>query len=757
MTPGARASFKHGKPTPRQEQAIKVALETPDIALIIGPPGTGKTQVIAALERRISELGEQQNVQHQVLISSFQHDAVENALHRTEVFGLPGIKVGGRKAADGNDRIEQWCRNTRAAVDTSLAGYESEEPQLATLKRLHESLATLRLAALAPEQRRAELEKLSACLDALTKSRTGIRISPNLMEDWREYVAETPAVVRRGKQDAALLLRKVRGLRVTAAGFADDGRERLLDLIAACEWVGGMPEQLVERLRAIGTIDSLADSRVLKDLKDAKDALLDALTDYRPLSIRHRLDARGQSLLRAIETAIEDRLKESRLGKAGVLSRYRDALALDPVRTADTVREYAMIVGATCQQAASKHMANLKSLSGIEDSGITFNSVIIDEAARANPLDLFIPMSMAQRRIVLVGDHRQLPHLLEPQVEEEVAQAHDLTDDQRDLYKESLFERLWKQLKQREQQDEVTRVVMLNVQFRMHEVLGNFVSREFYEKEGLDPVESGRPASAFLSDVKGHEGRVCCWIDVPPGDGDSRESREGVPSWRRKSEAVKVAREAKRLLDACGDEVSVGVITFYSAQRDEIFREMAHSGLARRDEETGEWVIEENYRTTRDGEERLRVGTVDAFQGKEFDIVLLSVVRSNKHRLNKADAGEESFENSANKKYGHLRLSNRMNVAMSRQRSLLIAVGDQSDGGVRRRRQGRAGAERIPATLHGGARSCSLIATVICAPRTRRRPETAKTCSGRCMRGRFSIRMSGGVRVSTCFRKPRWD
>jgi superfamily I DNA and/or RNA helicase len=71
------------------------------------------------------------------------------------------------------------------------------------------------------------------------------------------------------------------------------------------------------------------------------------------------------------------------------------------------------------------------------------------------------------------------------------------------------------------------------------------------------------------------------------------------------------------------------------------------------------------------------VGTVDAFQGKEFDIVLLSVVRSNRKTLPQSEASDEVFEKAANSKYGHLRLSNRMNVAMSRQRSLLIAVGDR--------------------------------------------------------------------------------
>jgi hypothetical protein len=677
LTAGALASFKHGKPTDRQAEAIKAALETPDIMLIIGPPGTGKTQVIAALERRISELGEEQNVQHQVLISSFQHDAVENALQRTRVFGLPGIKVGGRRDSESNDLIERWCAQTRAEVEQNIEQRESAEPQLATLKRVHESIATLRLAALAPDQRRVELERLNACLEELALSRGGVRVSPELMSQWRDYMREAPVAVRHGPQDRALLLRKVRGLRVSAVGHADDGRERQLELLAACEMFGGMSEKLVERLRAIRPATPFADGDTVT-LTALKNEMLDALTDYRPPTVRHRLDARGLSLLGALEIAIEDRLKASRLGTAGVLSRYHDALALEPVRASETVREYAMIVGATCQQAASKPMANLKSLSGVVDSGIAFNTVIIDEAARANPLDLFIPMSMAQRRIVLVGDHRQLPHLLEPKIEEEVAQAHGLTAAEREAYKESLFERLWKQLKHREQLDNVKRVVMLDVQFRMHPVLGDFVSREFYEKEGLDAVKSGRLGSDFMSEVPGHKGRVCCWIDVPQGGDDARESKRGLPSWSRRAEAATVAREAKRLLDACGDEVSIGVITFYSAQRDEIFQQLEYMGLARQEAESSEWVIEDGYRTTRGGDERLRVGTVDAFQGKEFDIVLLSMVRSNNDKLPAADTGDEGFDAVATRKYGHLRLSNRMNVAMSRQRSLLITVGDRA-------------------------------------------------------------------------------
>ncbi len=134
-----------------------------------------------------------------------------------------------------------------------------------------------------------------------------------------------------------------------------------------------------------------------------------------------------------------------------------------------------------------------------------------------------------------------------------------------------------------------------------------------------------------------------------------------------------------RLLNACGSEVSIGVITFYSAQRDEIFQQLAHHpSITARDEESREWQITEEWRRTPSGNERLRIGTVDAFQGKEFDIVLLSVVRSNAIRLSTDGQAVDLFDKAANRKYGHLRLSNRMNVAMSRQRSLLVAVGDRA-------------------------------------------------------------------------------
>ena len=127
LTSHARQSFREGKPTEMQERAVKVAIETPDVALIIGPPGTGKTEVIAALERQLADLNEGRSIAQQVLISSFQHDAVETALDRTEVYGLPAVKVGSRSQS-GTDPVETWRLAQHAKVASELESLEEQDP-----------------------------------------------------------------------------------------------------------------------------------------------------------------------------------------------------------------------------------------------------------------------------------------------------------------------------------------------------------------------------------------------------------------------------------------------------------------------------------------------------------------------------------------------------------------------------------------------------------------------------------------------------
>ena len=237
---------------------------------------------------------------------------------------------------------------------------------------------------------------------------------------------------------------------------------------------------------------------------------------------------------------------------------------------------------------------------------------------------------------------------------------------------------------------------MLDTQFRMHPVLGDFVSQHFYESAKLGKVHSGRGAEDFLfSDIflngmkelgNHYRDRVCQWINVAPTEG--KMSKRGT-SRIREAEAERVADEVRRVMEAGGSSLSVGVITFYAAQRDLIMEKLSHTrvnGTPLMVKQEGGYEPHDDFKWTRkqnaDGsfsqEERLRVGSVDAFQGKEFDVVLLSCVRTYQpvkpSKAQSADADER--EKQLNRQFGFLRLPNRMNVAMSRQRQMLICVGD---------------------------------------------------------------------------------
>lgn len=668
----AKSCFK-GVPTKRQIEALERAINTPDIALIVGPPGTGKTQVIAALQRRLAETLGDNSLQHQVLISSYQHDAVDNALNRAEVFGLPAVRIGGR--GGGVDPVGVWCERKRKEISVRLDAIQQSEPLTQPLEELDRRITALRLASMSAQERQTQFEQIDILLRQLFD--LDVRLPTHIKDRWDEFLAQQKRVeTQRQANEPSGLVRLVRALRTSSIGFADDGPDRAHQLertlrrsnvkLQDSEW------GLLQRLATVADATE-ADEADLAELAAFKRSMLDRLSpDYRPPQLKQALSGEALGLLAEIEHAIDAPLRQSRRGISAVVASYHAALSQAPNEAARAVREYASIVGATCQQSAGKAMSSLKELSDLDASeGIEFDTVVIDEAARANPLDLFVPMAMARRRIILVGDHRQLPHLVQRELEDELISRQSLTEAQAKAYEQSLFERLVKQLREQEKVDNIKRVVMLDTQYRMHPTLGDFISKQFYESEGLDVLHSGRPAQDFVHTIPGYQGKCAAWLDVPLQDGKEKFLK---PGYERRAEAISIAKEVKRIADSCGPSLSIGVISFYRAQCDLILDSLADEGLA--EEEDGEIRIARSYRQTESGDERLRVGTVDAFQGKEFDVVFLSVVRANDVVIPDQKEGEDR-ERLLNSKYGHLRLANRLNVAMSRQRKLLVAVGDK--------------------------------------------------------------------------------
>jgi superfamily I DNA and/or RNA helicase len=230
----------------------------------------------------------------------------------------------------------------------------------------------------------------------------------------------------------------------------------------------------------------------------------------------------------------------------------------------------------------------------------------------------------------------------------------------------SLFQRLFTLLREREQVDGIRRTVTLDVQYRMHPVLGEFVSRTFYEPHG-EGFRSGGAPESFAHGLARYGNASAAFVHVPRERGTELRGR----SKSRPAEARWMATEVRRILDE-RPELSVGVVAFYRAQIDLLNQELAAVGVTEALDDGG-YRVRAEWKAGHDGRgrvvERLRVGTVDAFQGREFDVVLLSMARCNTR------SGGTPLE--LRRRLGHLMLENRLCVAMSRQRRLLVVVGDR--------------------------------------------------------------------------------
>ena len=662
LKPVIREVFGKGLPTQRQREAIEYALNTPDVCLIQGPPGTGKTKVITAIERCLAVLADEGvEPSHRILVCAAQHDAVENVAQRTEVFGLPTMKVGKRRrSADSSFDPAQAFIDERTEQLRARVRVPPEAERLSQARNI--VLSCVRTRSL-PSEQASRIREIVRVLDGL--------LPPALRDKALERATglERPAGVG-DLEEAEKLVKAARGIRVEGASFSDDGPVKARVALQRLAAVLTPDERaFLERCSAVEPESAppwLADGVPLRD------ALIDRLTQP-PGPAEPQLDEETQRLLVEVLDAVDRRVAASRAGDEAVVVSYLNDLESDPDAVRETLQHYTVVLASTLQQAAGNEMRRVR---GIDEGQTTFESVIVDEAARANPLDLFIPLSMAKRRVVLVGDHRQLPHLLEPDVERQLAEGVEQGTVEKqtlDAIEASLFERMWVLLRALQNKDTIERTVTLNAQYRMHPVLGGYVSKNFYEIHEDGVIESPRDAAEFRHDLPGYvkdgSPRVAAWLNVAADGRLGREVRGTSKS--RPVEARAIAKEVRRLIEH-DSKLTFGVIAFYSAQVDEIGSAMVEAGLTEKANNERGWRVSEKWATTLNHEgktvERLRIGTVDAFQGKEFDVVFLSVTRSN-------DLPGRTDEEQR-RKFGHLMLENRLCVAMSRQQRLLVAVGD---------------------------------------------------------------------------------
>ncbi len=656
--------FKHD-PTPKQIEAIDVALNTPDIALVQGPPGTGKTTVVTAiLERLNEEYDKTKSIRGQILVSGFQHDAVENIVARLSVNALPAVKFG-RRSGDSEftedavtEKINKWCSNVAENI-------RNKNPQIAQTED-QVRLAELFVAYSLCPSKNNTVSLMKRILDLPRDV-----ISEDITSEAEEIINSLQTEL---KSNDPSTLRLVRALRVSEAAFVDDGAARAVDLLDKIEDGPANPDLSV--LEKAARWRSGKPLSFLPELRKLKEALL---YKYLP-SPDFRTEKPREDVLRLVATVsqlLEKKLNSTNKRDA-ILAEFLHELEDNPDGVREAIEDYNFVYAATTQQAVGKDIIRSKNKNVRYDQRtemVKYDTVIIDEAARTSPRDLLIPMSQAEKRIILVGDHRQLPHL----IDEEVARALEGDDSSGppvdvDFVKKSMFEYLFNRLKKLEEKDDIKRTVTLDAQYRTHPLLGDFASNNFYQKYN-EGYRSPLSESHFEQRLQGIENKAAIWIDVPNSQG--KEAVLPSRSRQRVSEAKVIAEHVNKWIGSEeGSGLSFGVISFYKAQVFAVYEALQKFGITERAQD-GTWQICQEYRFLENGEERLRIGTVDAFQGMEFDIVFLSMVRSqDMNALPPHIRNEEDYKKKQQKLFGHLMSENRLCVSMSRQKKVLAIVGD---------------------------------------------------------------------------------
>ena len=300
----------------------------------------------------------------------------------------------------------------------------------------------------------------------------------------------------------------------------------------------------------------------------------------------------------------------------------------------------ANVVGATCSISASQRFL---------ERHPAFDFVVIDEVSKANPTELLLP-ALLGKRVILVGDHKQLPPFVGIDsealgFEQTAAELGTTKADVKAAVGRCLFKDRFDSLRG---VSSGSRAMMLPMQYRMHSQIMACMNR-FYAgglKMGLASQDSQRQhgieSVAWLS-LDAH----VVWIDIPSTPDWFSRAEGGTKSSVNPLEADAVARVTLELARAVSDassasvpQMEIGVISLYAGQMRRINNNLANA-----------------TRPTPEVWRRLRCRTVDQFQGMERDIIILSLCANG--------AAPSEF----------LRQPERVNVAMSRARRLLVIVG----------------------------------------------------------------------------------
>ena len=354
------------------------------------------------------------------------------------------------------------------------------------------------------------------------------------------------------------------------------------------------------------------------------------------------LEPQTRELAERIKNSCHERL-DARIDSREVrqiLGTWLDSVEGSFLELQDRLRRGANLVFATCLGATKR---NVDAVGGF---GV-YDWVLVEEAARAWPTELAIPLARGVRW-TLVGDHRQLPAHRRDDIEqvlvqcaqaedEELADHGDSLSDYRAVF--DLFGKLFEDGPAAGGSAVLKRPVgRLNRQFRMRGDIAEIVSRAFYAEDGgLETDPSAEVPAGLTTPVSLAEHPVV-WIDTT----DLPEARD-QPRWSNPGEARFIAE----LLGSAGPRS-----VLIDQTREEPLAILTPWG------QQAKLII-----NTVGPDFKRFVHTVSAFQGREAGIVIVSLVRDR-------NRGESPV-----RRLGFAIRPELVDVMLSRARRLLVIVG----------------------------------------------------------------------------------
>lgn len=657
---------------PSQKDAIERALSVEDFLLVQGPPGTGKTTIITEMVKLFVEQDKR------ILICSKNNLAVDNVLEKCQKLFYDKEKINKMQCLRLG-KEEKVIPNVKKVLPRPLT--------LTIQKDVKERSAKAREQYKQDETKRRNLyetaiqetESIFELMQIFSGERTCYQIMLRLIQQslWTPFLG--PTKKREVIQHIQVVIRQMEW-------FLNDfwdllfverimvSSKRVQDYCAGinvlCNMISRIENDFSEAKFRYGMIFGNRKEEMLSVVgnfpKHSKDLTrrMEALYAYPGNGAVSRMKKPENHMSMDCGDISQYRLKmkeeveesKSRLFMwENVLNEWHQELDNDQNSFEDSLLKSVKIIGATCIGVNTN----------INFKDTMYDVAIVDEAGQITLHDLLVPFVKA-KKVILIGDHLQLPpsqenefckHLREQGLLEfanmdTASEKNHYMKEVQEVFSVSLFERLFR--------DETLSAnkVMLDTQFRMHPDIADFISELFYEgkyKSGVTAEERYLKIADFdkplyFIDTCNSKER---YEDIHENDKIHSNKYEAKICgkyiakilWAIETDEYEMPK--KELKNEDGD-YDIGIITAYKGQIKLIRREILKNLKNYCGEEQAENILS-----------HVAINTLDSFQGRDNQIIFYSFVRSNKYN-----------------NIGFLNEVRRLNVMMTRAKSLLVMIGD---------------------------------------------------------------------------------